>query len=101
APWVRAASTGCSKAARSPPPCVRAPNHDGSTRPPSRRGCRDGESAVLPPIPHGRTPTGELPMTSPRIAIVHERFTEYGGPEAVVGEVAPTRPPPAAFPPLA
>src|SRR5690606_2679587 len=100
APWIRAASTDCSKAARSPPPCVRAPNHDGSTRPPSRRGCRDGESAVLPPIPHGRTPTGELPMTSPRIAIVHERFTEHGGSEAVVGEFARTWPHAEVFAPL-
>ncbi|WP_433664875.1 glycosyltransferase [Nocardia sp. CA-128927] len=29
-------------------------------------------------------------MTQPRIAIVHERFTEFGGSEAVVGELAET-----------
>ncbi|MGV9543060.1 glycosyltransferase [Nocardia beijingensis] len=31
-------------------------------------------------------------MTTPRIAIVHERFTEFGGSEAVVGEFARTWP---------
>lgn len=31
-------------------------------------------------------------MSAPRIALVHERFTEYGGSEAVVGEFARTWP---------
>ncbi|WP_280501648.1 glycosyltransferase [Nocardia farcinica] len=39
-------------------------------------------------------------MTSPRIAIVHERFTEYGGSEAVVGEFARTWPHAEVFAPL-
>ncbi|WP_040796628.1 glycosyltransferase [Nocardia higoensis] len=39
-------------------------------------------------------------MTGPRIAIVHERFTEYGGSEAVVGEFARTWPQAPVFAPL-
>lgn len=39
-------------------------------------------------------------MTEPRIAIVHERFTEYGGSEAVVGELARTWPQSRVFAPL-
>jgi len=39
-------------------------------------------------------------MTEPRIAIVHERFTEYGGSEAVVGEFARTWPQAPVFAPL-
>lgn len=39
-------------------------------------------------------------MTEPRIAIVHERFTEYGGSEAVVGELARTWPQAPVFAPL-
>lgn len=40
-------------------------------------------------------------MTSPRIAIVHERFTEYGGSEAVVAEFMRTWPGAQVFAPIA
>lgn len=36
----------------------------------------------------------------PRVAIVHERFTEYGGSEAVVGELARTWPQARVFAPI-
>ncbi|MGN2637396.1 glycosyltransferase [Nocardia takedensis] len=39
-------------------------------------------------------------MSEPRIALVHERFTEYGGSEAVVGEFARTWPGSAVFAPI-
>ncbi|MFC9438259.1 glycosyltransferase [Nocardia sp. NPDC057030] len=39
-------------------------------------------------------------MTQPRIAIVHERFTEFGGSEAVVGELAETWPSTEVFAPI-
>ncbi|WP_067652204.1 glycosyltransferase [Nocardia harenae] len=39
-------------------------------------------------------------MTQPRIALVHERFTEYGGSEAVVGEFARAWPQARVFAPL-
>ncbi|NUS43135.1 MAG: glycosyltransferase [Mycobacteriaceae bacterium] len=40
-------------------------------------------------------------MTDPRIAVVHERFTEYGGSEAVVGELVRQWPDAAVFAPIA
>ncbi|MCX4093222.1 glycosyltransferase [Nocardia sp. alder85J] len=40
-------------------------------------------------------------MTAPRIALVHERFTEYGGSEAVVAEFMKTWPGSPVFAPLA
>lgn len=39
-------------------------------------------------------------MSRPRIAIVHERFTEFGGSEAVVGELAETWPGTQVFAPI-
>ncbi|MFF3228972.1 glycosyltransferase [Nocardia suismassiliense] len=39
-------------------------------------------------------------MTQPRIAIVHERFTEFGGSEAVVGALAETWPGTEVFAPI-
>ncbi|WP_054813056.1 glycosyltransferase [Nocardia arizonensis] len=39
-------------------------------------------------------------MSEPRIALVHERFTEYGGSEAVVGEFARTWPGARVFAPI-
>ncbi|MEU7143825.1 glycosyltransferase [Nocardia sp. NPDC046473] len=39
-------------------------------------------------------------MTQPRIAIVHERFTEFGGSEAVVGELSETWPGTDVFAPI-
>ncbi|MGQ4601571.1 glycosyltransferase [Nocardia sp. R6R-6] len=39
-------------------------------------------------------------MNEPRIALVHERFTEYGGSEAVVGEFARTWPQARVFAPI-
>lgn len=39
-------------------------------------------------------------MSTPRIAIVHERFTEFGGSEAVVGELAETWPGAQVFAPI-
>ncbi|MGW5381461.1 glycosyltransferase [Nocardia sp. NPDC003963] len=40
------------------------------------------------------------PARRPRLAIVHERFTEYGGSEAVVGELARTWPQAQVFAPI-
>ncbi|WP_107656002.1 glycosyltransferase [Nocardia suismassiliense] len=39
-------------------------------------------------------------MTAPRVALVHERFTEYGGSEAVVAEFIKTWPGAAVFAPI-
>lgn len=39
-------------------------------------------------------------MSEPRIALVHERFTEYGGSEAVVGEFARTWPQASVYAPI-
>lgn len=39
-------------------------------------------------------------MTAPRVALVHERFTEYGGSEAVVAEFIKTWPDASVFAPI-
>lgn len=53
-----------------------------------------------PPATHSAAEPSPLGGTGARIAIVHERFTEYGGSEAVAGEFARTWPRARVFAPI-
>ncbi|WP_280402689.1 glycosyltransferase [Nocardia carnea] len=55
---------------------------------------------MKPPATHPADEPSTLGGTAARIAIVHERFTEYGGSEAVAGELARTWPQARMFAPI-
>lgn len=56
--------------------------------------------APATPADPGGQPTATDRPGGPRLAIVHERFTEYGGSEAVVGELCRTWPQARVFAPI-
>ncbi|WP_083864780.1 glycosyltransferase [Nocardia brevicatena] len=65
----------------------------------SRRARREVNSAGR--VHEGRSVGCDAPASNgARLAIVHERFTEYGGSEAVVGELSRTWPQAAVFAPI-